>query len=176
MKLRLVLSLIVFASLFFSGCKKTPEYVAEPYACKCGTFNWRGSSYDLLDANYILTDDFVEMSRRYYITGDVKEDGQAEPHSVNFIIEIPDVTTAIFDLGENDLEFEAEAQQVNQNDDLIPVKYFRAVSGRVTVAPAFFGGTEQVRFSVFLQEIFNGSEVGSPFPFSGDFTVEVAAN
>ncbi len=176
MKLRLFLSLIVFSAVIFSGCKKTPEYVAEPYACKCGSFNWRGNSYDLLDANYILSDSLVDMSRRYYITGDVKEEGQAEPHSVNFIIEIPDVTTAIFDLTEDEAEFEAEAQQVNQNDDLIPVKYYRAVSGRVTVAPAFFGGSEQVRYSVFLQEVFNGTDVGSPFPFTGDFTVEVSVN
>lgn len=167
-------ALMAVASLSFSSCKKTNDYVPEPYTCDCGQVTWRGSTYDLLDANYVRLIEDEEMSRRYYITAEVKSTEEAKPHSVNFYIEIPDVTTAIFDVTENETGFAATAEQINQNDPLLPLRTFDSRSGRVMVSPAFFGGTETVQFNVILQETFNGASVGAPLAISGSFSVEVS--
>lgn len=158
----------------FSSCQKNEEYIPEPYKCDCGQLTWQGTTFDLLDANYVRLIEEEELSRRYYITAEVKSAAESKPHSVNFYIEIPDVTTSIFDLSENDFEFAARAEQVNQNDPLLPLRTFEAQSGRVVVSPAFLGGTENVQFSVILQETFNGSNVGGPVALSGNFKVEVS--
>lgn len=177
MKFRLKSSaaaLLLGASLIFSSCQKNEEYIPEPYKCDCGQMTWKGTTFDLLDANYIRLIEEEELSRRYYITAEVKSAEESKPHSVNFYIEIPDVTTSIFDLSDTDVEFAAVAEQVNQNDPLLPVRTFEAQSGRVVVSPAFLGGTENVQFSVILQEVFNGSNVGGPVSISGNFKVEVS--
>lgn len=166
--------LVLGISSFLLSCKKTEEYIPEPYKCDCGQMTWQGSTYDLLDANYVRLIEEEELSRRYYITAEVKSNQESKPHSVNFYIEIPDVTTSIFDLTEDDIEFAAKAEQVNQNDPLLPLRTFEAQSGRVVVSPAFLGGTENIQFSVILQETFNGSNVGGPVSISGNFKVEVS--
>ena len=173
LKVKSIVLVLGISSLLLS-CKKTEEYVPEPYKCDCGQMTWQGSTYDLLDANYVRLIEEEELSRRYYITAEVKSSAESKPHSVNFYIEIPDVTSSIFDLTEDDIEFAAKAEQVNQNDPLLPLRTFEAQSGRVVVSPAFLGGTENVQFSVILQETFNGSNVGGPVPISGNFKVEVS--
>jgi len=168
------IALVLSISSVLLSCKKTEEYIPEPYKCDCGQMTWQGSTYDLLDANYVRLIEEEELSRRYYITAEVKSSTESKPHSVNFYIEIPDVTSSIFDLTEDDIEFAAKAEQVNQNDPLLPLRTFEAQSGRVVVSPAFLGGTENVQFSVILQETFNGCNVGGPVSISGNFKVEVS--
>ncbi len=174
MKRKSILFLLSIAvSLVFFSCQKNEEYVAVPYACDCGEYSWRGSSYKLLDANYILVHPDSSLSRRYYITADVKADTDPQPHGVNLIIEIENVEESIFDITETLNEFSAIAQEVNQNDFLIPLREYVAVSGRIQVIPAFFGGTETVRFSIVLRESIEGDLVGPEFSFTGEFTVNV---
>lgn len=163
----------VSTSLLFFSCEKNEEYVAVPYACDCGEYSWRGSSYQLLDANYVLAHPDSSLSRRYYITADVKAESDFQPHSVNLIIEIENVEESVFDITETVNEFAALAQEINQNDFLIPLREYEAVGGRVQVIPAFFGGTETVRFSIVLRESIEGDLVGPEFSFTGEFNVEV---
>lgn len=165
--------LFALTLLALTSCQKNEEYIPEPYQCQCGDYSWNGASYQLLDANYIQTDEFNDLSRRYYITADIKGENEERPHSVNLIIEIENVEEGIFDLDEDTFEFSAVAQEVNQNDELLPVREYVPVSGRVRVTPAFFGGTETVQFNLLMRELVNDDLVGVQFGFTGNFTVNV---
>lgn len=167
-------SLLAVATFAFTSCQKNEEYIPEPYQCQCGDYSWNGASYQLLDANYIQTDEFEDLSRRYYITADIKSPTEILPHSVNLIIEIDNVEEGIFDLDEDTFEFSALAQEINQNDDLLPIREYLPVSGRVRVTPAFFGGTETVQFNLLLREFIDGDLVGAQLGFTGSFTVNVS--
>jgi hypothetical protein len=159
--------------LTFSSCKKSPEYVPEPYACDCGDYTWQGSSYNLLSANYIIPDSLNSLSRRYYITADIRAEGEVDARNVNLIIESPDVIYSILDLDDENFEFSAFAQEVNQNDELLPVREYAAITGRIRVTPAIFGGIEPVEYSLTMREVVNEELVGAPFTFTGKFQVNV---
>lgn len=165
--------LLVALGFSFSSCQKNEDYVPEPYACDCGGYAWNGGSYQLLSANYIQLLEDNDLSRRYYITANIASPTDAQPHNVNLEILIEDVTESIFDLDEDVVEFAAIAQEVNFNDELLPLREYVPISGRVRVYPAFFGGPERVEFNMVLRESVDGDIVGPQFGFTGDFTVNV---
>lgn len=164
---------VVLAGLL-SSCKKTEEYVPVPYECKCGSMNWRGKSFDLLDANYILADSTVMLSRQYYITADVKGTDDILTHTVSMTLKIDDVGTGLFYMDSDGADFLAVVYERDDNAVIRPRRTYRPVQGIVQVSPAFIGGTEPVQFNLILREVDDsGNFVGFEFSFTGSFKVKV---
>jgi len=168
-----VLALSLLTAATFSSCEKTPDYVQPVYLCGCGDMTWKGTNAQLNDANYILSDETEDLSRRYYVTANMIAEGEEEPHSVNLWIEIPNVEEGVFHVDDDTFEFTALAHEVNQNDPILPVREFLPIEGVITVSPAFLGGTETVGFNFIMRESYDGDLVGVQFGFSGSFTVNV---
>lgn len=178
MKLRYIIGLFVVTAFVINGCKKTPEYVPTPHACECGTMNWQGKEYQLLDAEHIRTMADSTYSRRYYITANVALEGEERTHNVNTWIEIPNVLHTsngrfYIDSAIDTIEFAAKVDEFNLNDPFTSLRQYGVRQGVVTVSPApLWGGTESVTFQFILGE-FNGSGnmVGPDIPYSGSFSV-----
>ncbi|MFM9984991.1 MAG: hypothetical protein ACKVOK_07125 [Flavobacteriales bacterium] len=175
-KIKVTLLAIVITAVIAS-CRKTPDYVAVPYACNCGSVAWQGLGLSLLDANYILSDSTVEDSRRYYITADVNVEGEFGTHGLNTIIEIPDIDgggTFYIDSEDNEFEFAALIEEFNVNDPLDSLRQFVPIEGLVQVISApITGGTERISFQMVLNEIEDGEPVGNDINYSGSFTVYI---
>jgi hypothetical protein len=169
---------VLFGVMVFIGCKKSPDYVPEPYACKCGSLTWFGTEYQVLDANYIHPSGFD--SRRYYITTKVDLPEEMGTHTMNTWIEIPDVTTSItHQINPNDtlFEFTALVDEFNVNDPLDTLRKYIPVQGVITInPPAIFGGPETVQFLLILNELSNGIPGGANIQYKGSFTVNIEAN
>lgn len=181
MKLRYILGLLVLSAFAFSGCKKTPEYVPTPHKCECGTLNWQGAEYQLLDAEHIRTEEDSTYSRRYYITANVAIEGEEQTHNVNTWIEIPDVTAhsnGLYNIDVNSslVEFLAKVDEFNLNDPFYSLRQYGVRQGVVRVSPApLLGGTESVSFQLILGEL-NSSGVmyGPDITYSGSFAVSAS--
>lgn len=178
MKLHYLLGLFLTVSIAFSSCKKTPDYVPEPYACECGALTWQGAEYKLLDAEQIRTTDASAYSRRYYITANVAIEGEEQTHNVNTWIEIGDVTShsnGIFNIDANSqtTEFLAKIDEYNLNDPFFILRQYGVRQGVVRVSPApLLGGQETVSFQFVLGEInSSGNMYGPDVTYSGSFTV-----
>jgi len=165
---------VAVTSVLISSCKKSDDYLPVPYACNCGSMNWRSSVFQLLDANYILADSTVQLSRRYYITADVQKEGEELTHTISMDLEVPDVGDGIFYIDGTTIEFSATIQERNDNLMIRPYRLYRPTEGVIQVSPAFLGGSEPVSFNLVLKEVDDsGNLVGFEFPFSGSFKVRV---
>jgi hypothetical protein len=164
----------VLALVGLNSCKKSTEYIPVPYACGCGGVKWRGSSFDLLDANYILADSTVALSRKYYVTADVREEGEELTHSVSMLLEIPNVEDGVFYVDDSNSDFTADVDERDDNQMILSRRRYKAIEGIIQVNPAIFGGIEKVVFTLVLKELDeDGNLVGSELNFSGSFRLDI---
>lgn len=165
------------ALVAISSCKKSPDYVAKPYACLCGSFVWQGTSYDLLGANYILSDSLEPESRRYYITTKVGLEGEAQTHGLSAWIQIDSLNGGgQFRInpitGEN--EFTALVDEFNLNDPIDTLRQYIPVNAVVVVSQApTSGGTETVTFQITLNQIIDGVLIPGNVDCSGTFSLYI---
>ncbi len=174
-KISYLLTLLASAMLIWS-CKKTPDYEPNPYQCKCGNLEWQGTPYDLLAANYILTDSTVADSRRYYVTADVAIEGETQTHSLSLWIEVDSLDGGgqfVIDPG-GASEFKAWVDEFNLNDPIKELRQFVPVNAVISVVQApTSGGDEKVFFQLTLNELLNGSPIEGDINCSGEFTVYI---
>ncbi len=160
-----------------TSCKKTPDYTAESYKCKCGTLNWQGTNYDLLGSSYILSDSLQPESRRYYITTNVALEGEAQTHGLSAWIEIDNINGGgLFrinpQLGLNELV--AHVDEFNLNDPIDTLRQYIPVNAVVSVGAApLSGGTETVNFQLTLNQVINGVAIPGNVNCEGSFTVYI---
>ncbi len=161
----------------FSACKKTPDYLPVPYVCLCGAVTWFGTSFNLLDANYVLADSSITESRRYYVTADAQIVGEYDTHGLNTIIQISDIDGGgNFYINEGDTinQFASLIEEFNVNDPLDSLRQYVPVEGTVHITAApISGGNETVNFQMVLRELDNGNLVGSNINYSGSFIVYI---
>lgn len=174
--LKRYLFFFIAATLILS-CRKTDDYVAQPYKCNCGTLTWQGVQYDLLGVNYILSDSTEAESRRYYLTSDVALEGESQAHGLSAWIEIPDLDGGgQFNIDPIDglNEFSAWVDEFNLNDPIDTLRQYMPVNAVVQVTEApITGGTETVTFLLTLNEVVNGSPIPGDINCSGTFTVYI---
>ncbi len=159
------------------SCKRTPDYVAVPYDCACGSLSWQGDEYAMLGTTYILADSTNSKSRRYHFTADVSIEGETSTHGLSAWIQIPDIGsggsfTIDAQTGEN--EFEAWVDEFNPNDPTDTLRQYVPVNAVVQVgaAPAA-GGVETVSFLFTLNQLQEGEPVPGDINCSGSFTVNI---
>jgi len=152
--------------------------VPTPHACECGSLNWQGVEYQLLDAEHIRTIEDSTYSRRYYITANVALEGEEQTHNINTWIEIPDITNTnngrfYIDSAIDTVEFSAKVDEFNLNDPFYSLRQYGVRQGVVTVSPApLFGGDEKVSFQLILGEWNSaGNMVGPDITYSGSFNL-----
>ncbi|MFM7729973.1 MAG: hypothetical protein ACKO6L_02950 [Flavobacteriales bacterium] len=169
-----VLGVLIFAA----ACKKTPDYMPQPYKCGCGSVDWQGTTYDLLSASYILSDSTVSDSRRYYFTSDVGLTGEYQTHGLSGWIEIPELDGGgrfEIDAQTNLAEFQAWVDEFNVNDPTDTLRQFVPINAVVQVVAApVTGGTETVSFLLTMNQLENGIPVPGDVNCSGSFTVQIA--
>lgn len=177
MRNSIFLLIILLCFGVIQSCKKTPDYVAVPYDCACGSLSWQGEEYALLGTTYILTDSTNSKSRRYYITADVSLDDETSTHGLSAWIQIPDIGsggsfTIDAQTGEN--EFEAWVDEFNPNDPTDTLRQYVPVNAVVQVgaAPAA-GGIETVSFLLTLNQLQDGEPVPGDINCSGSFVVNI---
>ena len=155
----------------FVGCKKSEDFVNPIYDCDCGTVKWNGEDYPLLMAEYVHANPEDIFSRRYYITADLRGEGDTEPHNLSVQIGIDSLGGSVFYIPENEVFNLFE--EVNNGDELLPYRTYACTNGVVNVTPAILGGTESVSFQMILKETVDGQFVGFDIPVSGSFKVDI---
>ena len=168
---------IAFVLMGLISCKKTPDYVAAPYDCTCGSLTWQGEEYPLLGTTYILTDSTNARSRRYHITADVLPEGEYGPHGLSAWIEIADIGNGggFILTGPNVGGFSARIDEYNPNDPTDTLRQYIPVSGSVQVGAApVTGGTESVSFQLTLNQLDGDLPVPGNISVSGSFSVGIA--
>ena len=168
-KFLLFFSLVL--GLAFVGCQKSEDFVNPEFMCECGSLNWNGQEYPLLMAEYVLEGEDLFLSRRYFLTTDIRLEGESKPHNLSFQLGIDSVDQAVLYIPA-DTVFNL-VEEVDQNDELFPYRTYTGTNGIVNVNPAILGGTESVSFQIILRETVNGDTVGFDIPFSGNFTVDI---
>jgi hypothetical protein len=170
--MKCTLTILAFAMVLFA-CKKSEDFVNPVYSCECGAVTWNGSEYNLLMAEYILPVDSNLLSRRYYATADVTLEGEYDAHNLNFTIEVDTVIEAIFFPDANP-DVRVTLQEVNFNDQLLPLRDFAVESGIIQINANVLGGPETVGFDLIVKETYEGIPVGFPLALSGNMTVQVS--
>lgn len=159
------------ALLVLSACKKTEPYENPVFNCNCGTIKWNNVEYPLLMAEYVRSIPDDMFSRRYYLTADIRLEGEVAPHNLNIQIGIDSVVSTSHFIPEFDVFTLFE--EVNQNDELTPYRSYSATQGFVNVTAAFLGGVEKVNYQMILKEVVNGQQVGFDISVAGDFNVMI---
>ena len=178
------MKVLLYSFAFVSGvislvsCKKTPDYIATPYECACGSLTWQGAEYPLLGTTYILTDSTNARSRRYHITSDVLPEGEYGPHGLSVWIEIDDIGNGggFVMTSPNVGDFAALVDEYNPNDPSDTLRRYEPVIGSVQVGAApVTGGTESVSFQLTLNQLESpGVLLPGDLSLSGSFTVGIA--
>jgi len=173
----ILLGSIICSSLLVVSCKKTPDYVAVPYDCACGSLSWQNEEYPLLGTTYILTDSTNAKSRRYYITADVSLEGEAATHGLSAWLEVPDIGNGgnfVIDAQSGESEFFAWVDEFNPNDPTDTLRQYIPVNAvlQIGAAPAS-GGIETVNFQLTLNQLEDGEPVPGDINCSGNFTVTI---
>jgi hypothetical protein len=132
---------------------------------------WNNVDYPLLMAEYVRSIPDDMFSRRYYLTADIRVEGETEPHNLNIQIGIDSLMGTSHFIPEFDVFTLFE--EINQNDELMPYRVYQANQGFVNVAAAFLGGREEVNYQMILKEVVNGQQVGFDISVAGDFNVEI---
>lgn len=160
-----------------TSCKKTPDYVADPYKCKCGNLTWQDASYDLLGTSYILSDSLQLDSRRYYFTANVAIEGETQTHGLSVWIQIDSLLGGGLFRINPQLELNeliAHVDEFNLNDPIDTLRRYVPVNAAVSVAQApASGGIETVNFQLTLNQVINGIPVSGNVNCSGSFNVYV---
>lgn len=163
--------------MIIASCKKSPDYVPNPYKCNCGSVTWQDIAYELLGVNYILADSLEPESRRYYFTGNVAIEGETQTHTLSAWIEIPDLDGGgqfRINPQTGDEEFTAWVDEFNLNDPIDELRQFVPVNAVVQVTQApLSGGTETVAFQMTLNEVIDGTVIPGDVNLAGDFSVYI---
>jgi len=164
---------IVLVALTIWACKKTPDYVAEPYACNCGDVSWSGGSYKLLASHQASADSTRLDYRRYHFSADVRVDGEEKTHSLSGWIEVDDIGSGgQFVTNETNQQFQSQLFEYNLNGVADTTRIFMPVSGSVSISKASVpGATESVNFQLILNEVLDSTLSTSSVSCSGNFTV-----
>ena len=123
-------------------------------------------------SEYVLPNDTILVSRKYFITADISQEGETKPHNLNMSFEVDSVTQSPFFVG-SDSDLIITIEEVNFNDPILPVRTYEAQEGIFYISPAILGGTETVSFQLNTKELYNGQPVGFNVPISGGMTVEI---
>jgi hypothetical protein len=173
----LVFCCLVFSVLLISSCKKTPDYVAVPYDCACGSLSWQGQEYPLLGTTYILSDSTNAKSRRYYITSNVSLEGEVDTHGLSAWIEVPDIGNGgnfAIDAQSGESDFVAWVDEFNPNDPTDTLRQYIPVNAVLQIGAApLSGGIETVNFQFTLNQLEAGEPVPGDINCSGNFTVTI---
>lgn len=138
--------------------------------CNCGSLIWQGETFTLNNAEYVLANDTLPLSRQYYLTADVAAEGEVGTHSLNIYFDLDSVDHPQFFIPEDTVAVYIE--EIDENA-AIPFKTYAAVNGIVNVNGALLGGTERVSMDLILQQTTNGVPVGFEISFKGNFSVVV---
>ncbi len=171
MKKYTIPTLIAFLLIAFTACKKSEEFVNPNFVCECGALTWEGESFELLAAEYILASDTLPLSRKYYLTSDVRAENETETHSINVSFELDSVDHPIFFVPEDTVAVLVE--EINLNNELFPYRQYISTVGVINVNGAIFGGRESISMDLILKEVVNGTPVGFDISFQGNFSVNV---
>lgn len=166
----------LMASALLWSCKKSPDYTATPFACNCGTIEWQGVQYDILGANYILSDSTESESRRYYFTTDIALDGETETHGLSAWIQVDNLDGGgQFEITPAGVEeFTAWFDEFNENDPISELRQYVPVNAVISVAEApISGGTETVYFQITLNQLVNGNPIAGDVNCSGSFSLYI---
>lgn len=164
-----------FIVLFLSvlSCKKTPEYVQEPYLCNCGNLSWAGASYPMLGVHQASADTLRPDYRRYHFSSDVRIEGEEKTHSISgwFVVEnIAGGGQFITDLGAQ--QFSCEIDEYNLNGVPDTLKRFIPISGSLNISKAQAPGlSEGVTFQLTLGQIVDSTLSTGSISCSGDFSL-----
>jgi hypothetical protein len=168
----IIFGILVAGALSVASCKKSPEYVPEPYRCDCGTINWYGSPFDLLNTSFILSDSTEIASRRYYVTGKVSPPNQTLVNELNLILDVDDITLTALAKDSVNSDFSGLAQMLGVDNEFAVSYPYRVTEGHLSISPALLGGPETVNFNLKLDPLF-GNASDPVIPVSGSFTVQV---
>lgn len=155
-----------------SGCKKQDEFINPVYNCECGSIKWQGVDYPFQMAEYVLGDPDDILSRKYYLTADVRTEFETEPHQLNIQLGVDTVNHTPFFIPDPDVLNWFE--EINQNDALLPYRTYTSTVGLVNITPAILGGNERVSFEMIIREVVNGDTVGFEISTKGSFNVNIA--
>lgn len=122
------------------------------------------------NADYVLANDTLPLSRKYYLTADVTAEGEVGTHSLNIYFDLDSVDQQQFFIPEDTVTVHIE--EIDEGA-AIPLKTFQSVNGVVNVNGALFGGTERVSMDLILQQTTLGVPVGFEISFKGNFSVVV---
>ncbi|WP_306640028.1 hypothetical protein [Sanyastnella coralliicola] len=153
------------------GCAKNEEFVNPVYMCECGSVSWQGTAYPLQLAEYVQPDEDNFLSRRYYLTADIRLEGQTQPHTLAITLGTDSVDQVVQFIPA-DTVFNL-VEEIDQNSQLLPYRTYVCTNGVVNFNPAFLGGRESVAFEMILRETIGTDTVGFDIPFSGSFNVTI---
>ena len=163
---------IIFAFICLAAisCKKSSDFINPEYMCNCGSLIWQGETFSLNNAEYVLANDSLLLSRKYYLTADVAAEDEVGTHSLNIYFDLDSVDHPQFFIPEDTVAVYIE--EIDENA-AIPFKTYAAVNGVINVNGALLGGTERVSMDLILQQTTNGVPVGFEISFKGNFSVVV---
>jgi hypothetical protein len=163
----------VVASLV--GCRKSEDYVPEPYSCECGSMTWEGGVHTNMDANYMLLDTTAFFSRRYFVTADIVDTTNVAK-SISMTLDLPSVLEVIYLVNDTTFDFSALIYERDDSDSFQEIKTYVPIEGSVTIDPALAGGRESLSFDMMVRELNDGDTIGPMLPFSGSFNVIIGNN
>lgn len=163
--------LLILTIAVITGCKKSEPYINPVFECSCGAVQWNNRDIQLLMAEYVESEPGNIFSRRYYLTADLRQPGDDEAHNLNIQIGIDSLTGTQLFIPEQ--EVFTLFEEVNNNDELSPLRTYVATQGFVGVNAAILGGEERVQYQMILKEVVDGQLVGFDLSVSGEFTVRI---
>jgi hypothetical protein len=168
-----VTSLIFLIST--TGCYNSPEFINPIYNCECGSIQFDGGVHALKMAEAVVPDSTNQLSRNYHIVADLRTpeevDAHVDAHDLTFTMLFGNLDDVVYYIPQDSVYH--FIQEINHGDDIFPVRDYVCTDGFIEINPALAGGTETVKFDVSVREEVNGSLVGFPLSFSGEFTATI---
>ena len=153
------------------GCAKNEDFINPVFNCECGSITWDGVNYPLQMAEWVQADTGNFLSRRYFLTADIRQDGENKPHNLSIQLDIDSIDQTVHFIPADQLYNIFE--EVNENDNLLPYRQYVCTNGVIDLSPAILGGEESVAAEMLLREVVGGDTVGFDIEFSMDFTVTI---
>lgn len=172
---RFALLLGIATAAGLSSCYTSPEFVNPVYNCECGAVTLNGQELPLKMAEAVVWDSLQPLSRRYHLVADLRTADEvtahAPAHDFTVMLEFDSINRPVFYVPADGIV--NGMQEINQGDDLFPVRDFIATNAIIQPAPAFLGGAETVSFEMLIKETVNGNPVGFEMPLNGTFVVNI---